>query len=663
MSSITSNFFSSSECERLKSLLKNPEKDLEDIISLLESKVEERSSPLKEPNEYYQSLIDSLTHIGIGIDIVNKDYEILFQNQVLKERFGDFRGKNCFRNYMGLEIPCEFCPMEEALRDNKVEHVELKAADGRSYELISAPFPNPDGTVNKVAEVVIDITERKKTEQKLKESEEKYRILTEQSLMGIFIFQEGRFKYINQAVSDMNGYTIEEMLNWTGSDIAKTIYREDLENIMNRLKRSEQGDLDDSSSSNFRIITKTGQLLWVEEYNKRIEFQGAPASLVTLIDITNRVESEYNLRESEERYRGLINNITDIIFELNINGKCTYVSNQLFEISGFHPEELIGQNLFKFLHPEDFSNIIKEVKEAFNSGSRISADFRLIHKDGHYVPVSSNFNVIRINDEQRFIGVLRDNTEKRKAELKLRESELELIKLNNLKSELLRRTSHELKTPLVSIKGFSDLLLELHREKMDDYVVSTLNEIRKGCVRLENLISDILKTAELESDTIEVRKSEEDLTFLIKVCINELKGLSELRNQTINMEIEEHLYIQIQKEEIHKVISNILGNAIKYTPPNGSIDIKSKVQKDSILISVKDSGMGFTEEEKDRIFKQFGKIERYGQGLDVVSEGSGLGLYISKKILELHDGKIWMESEGRNKGSTFYFSLPLIDKF
>ncbi len=73
--------------------------------------------------------------------------------------------------------------------------------------------------------------------------------------------------------------------------------------------------------------------------------------------------------------------------------------------------------------------------------------------------------------------------------------------------------------------------------------------------------------------------------------------------------------------------------------------------------------MGFTEEEKDSIFKQFGKIERYGQGMDIVSEGSGLGLYISKKIIELHDGKIWMDSEGRNKGSTFYFSLPLIEKF
>ncbi|MCK4287529.1 MAG: PAS domain-containing protein, partial [Candidatus Lokiarchaeota archaeon] len=170
MSNVKSNIFSSSEGEQLKSLLKNPEQDLEEIISLLERKVEERSNPLRETDEKYQSLIDGLTHVGIGIDIVNKDYEVLFQNQILKERFGDCRGKNCYRSYMGLEKPCEFCPMEEALKYNRVERIELVAADGRSYELISAPFPNQEGLINKVAEVVIDITDRKQTEKKLKES-------------------------------------------------------------------------------------------------------------------------------------------------------------------------------------------------------------------------------------------------------------------------------------------------------------------------------------------------------------------------------------------------------------------------------------------------------------------------------------------------------------
>jgi len=240
-----------------------------------------------------------------------------------------------------------------------------------------------------------------------------------------------------------------------------------------------------------------------------------------------------------------------------------------------------------------------------SSGKLHDYEVKLRRKDNTEFYGSVSFDLIELRGKKIIQTSLRDITKSKNAEL-------EMIKLNNLKSELLRRTSHELKTPLVSIKGFSDLLLDLHKEDLDDYVISTINQIRKGCNRLQNLINDILKTAELESGAIQAHKSEVDLS---------------------------------------------------YTPPNGTIEIRSEIQKNSIIISVKDNGLGFTEEEKGRIFKQFGKIERYGQGLDIVSGGSGLGLYISKKIIELYGGKIWVESEGSKKGSTFYFSLPLIEKF
>ncbi|MCK4382166.1 MAG: PAS domain S-box protein, partial [Candidatus Lokiarchaeota archaeon] len=173
------------------------------------------------------------------------------------------------------------------------------------------------------------------------------------------------------------------------------------------------------------LVTPDGKQAWYEINRIPLHDMGGNVVgiLVTYEDISIRKFSEQKLKESEEKNRGLINNITDIIYELDINGKCTYVSNQLFEISGFHPEEMIGHNMFQYLHPEDFSSITEKVKEVFNSGLRVSADFRLRHKDGQYIPVSSNFNVIRINDQERFTGVLRDNTEKKKAELKLRESE------------------------------------------------------------------------------------------------------------------------------------------------------------------------------------------------------------------------------------------------
>ena len=125
------------------------------------------------------------------------------------------------------------------------------------------------------------------------------------------------------------------------------------------------------------------------------------------------------------------------------------------------------------------------------------------------------------------------------------------------------------------------------------------------------------------------------------------------------IDIEENMITKLDKERIYEVISNLLINAIKYTPVGGQITINSTKKDNSYIISVKDNGIGLTKEERNQLFKQFGKIERYGQGWDVGIEGTGLGLYICKEIVDLHGGEIWVQSAGRNKGSTFYFSLPI----
>jgi PAS domain S-box-containing protein len=619
--------------------------------------------------------------------------------------------------------------------------------------------------------IVRDITETKLAVQKLKESEEKFRTITEQSLMGVIIIQDGRVIYVNEAESSIMEYTIQELMEWSQEDLFKHIHPDDIAKAINRSREKQQGQ-EVPPFFSYRIVTKSGKAKNVEINTQEIEFNEKPATLTYVLDVTEK-------KEAEQKYESLINNLTDIVLELDMKGIVSYSNHQCYDILGYQPSEIIGKSAFNFIYPEDISIIAEKMKEAFSTKKLVSVlQYRLVHKNRDIIHTSAMGKYVNVGGNEKFIVTIRDITFQKKIEQELKlseekyrllfdntpvgiglstidgrvldsneaitkltgfsaedlnkigassiyadqnqrseilkllkksgklrdyevtlrrkdnteflgsvsfdlldlrgekiiqtslrditkskEAELELIKLSNLKSELLRRTSHELKTPLVSIKGFTDLLLDLHREKLDDYVVSNLNQIRKGCIRLEYLISDILNAAELESDTIQARKSEEDLSFLIKFCVKELKGLSELRKQIIKIEILEPLVILIEKEEIHKVISNILSNAIKYTPPYGTIKIRSEIQDDFIVISVKDNGIGFTEEEKSRIFKQFGKIERYGQGMDIISEGSGLGLYISKKIIELHGGKIWVESEGSKKGSTFYFSLPLIEKF
>ncbi len=188
---------------------------------------------------------------------------------------------------------------------------------------------------------------------------------------------------------------------------------------------------------------------------------------------------------------------------------------------------------------------------------------------------------------------------------------------------------------------------------------SIIDEIKQGCFRLENIIGDLLKSSKLESGLVQLNRTYGNLTFLIKYCVREVESIAKGRNQTISLNLRDKIMTVFEKEKIHDVIVNLLINAIKNTPRNGKISIESMNNENFIVISVLDNGIGITKEEKSKLFTQFGKIERYGKGLDLGIEGSGLGLYIAKEIVELHGGEIWADSDGRNKGSTFSFSLPI----
>ncbi len=138
-----------------------------------------------------------------------------------------------------------------------------------------------------------------------------------------------------------------------------------------------------------------------------------------------------------------------------------------------------------------------------------------------------------------------------------------------------------------------------------------------------------------------------------------------IKQRDINLEFElkDDLFLEIDRIRIEQVILNLLSNAIKNTPPNGKITIKTFQVDNSVQLSIRDTGIGLTREEIDKLFTRFGKIERYGEGLEYIDiQGTGLGLYISKEIIDLHEGQIWVESAGRDKGSKFSIKIPKIDK-
>jgi PAS domain S-box-containing protein len=470
-------------------------------------------------------------------------------------------------------------------------------------------------------------------------------------------------------------------------------------------------------------------------------------------------------KEAEEKYRGFVNNISDIIYELDINGKCSYVSHQLLSISGFSSEEMIGQNVFNFVHPDDLIKVAEEVKIAFNSDDNRYIEFGLRHKDGYYVPISSRFSSITIGEKQKLTGVLVDITERKKAEQKLKESEemfrnlteqtfmgiaivqddvisyanqaildifgysldevkswkpLELLKLfpsndrefilgqqrkqqdgynrsihnykvqffkkngelgwldlfsnpinykgrlgimvsmiditdrmkaenliieenkkllelDEMRKEMITRISHELKTPLTSIYGTIQLLLEDSKEKSSDSIHLEMLELaNRGAIRLKKLIENLLDASLLDSQKIELNIQREDIGEIVELCIHENMNFADNRKLTIISELPNGIFLDVDKLRLGQAIINLISNAVKNTPRYGEIFV-------NIITHHK--------------YIDFGKIERYGLDMDVDIEGSGLGLYISKEIVELHGGKILVESKGRDKGSQFTIRL------
>ncbi|KKK44257.1 hypothetical protein LCGC14_0604520 [marine sediment metagenome] len=385
-------------------------------------------------------------------------------------------------------------------------------------------------------------------------------------------------------------------------------------------------------------------------------FNGNPISSErTFIDVTQRIMTEQRLKESGEKYRRLFESSTDGIVSTDMEGRLIDFNKAFLEMLGYSKEELLQLNFRDITpskwHEMDDNLLFKQLSEGKGRGVY---EKEYIRKDGTIFPINIRFWIL--NDEQGdpniMWAIVRDITSWKTIDDERKE-------LSELKTEFLRRASHELKTPLISIKGFSELILSSYKEELNPEVISNLTEIIKGCRRLQTIINDLLHASRLETIDPKPRLEEEDLTFLIKYCVNELKSVIVKRRHSVNLEVHDSLIARFEKEEIHDVISNLLINAIKYTPPNGKINIKMELLEDTVIISVSDNGIGFNQYQKNSIFKQFGKIERYGQGLDLGIDGTGLGLYISKRIVESHGGKIWMESEGINQGSTFYFSIPL----
>ncbi|MFX0133157.1 MAG: PAS domain S-box protein [Candidatus Hodarchaeota archaeon] len=265
-------------------------------------------------------------------------------------------------------------------------------------------------------------SEEKSLESKLKESEEKYRTITENSLVGISIVQDNQLKYANQTCADILGYSIEELMNWKISDIHKVIHPQDLDILLNIVEKDR--DLKEPVIIQYRAIKKNGEIIWVDNYTKQIMYEGNPAILIITVEITDKKDKEQKIKESEEKYRLITENAYDMICVIDEKQKVEYINEEVHKkLLGYNKDDLIGKNALEFAHPDDIPALLQELKEKWDIGYGIH-EHRFKRKDGTYAWVEVKGTKFFDKDgNAKILLIGRDMTERKQSEQKIRESE------------------------------------------------------------------------------------------------------------------------------------------------------------------------------------------------------------------------------------------------
>jgi len=504
-----------------------------------------------------------------------------------------------------------------------------------------------------------DINERKIAEENLKESEKKYRNLIENLDVGFYqVKLNGEMLNHNSAHNVILGYDPLESL------IGKNV-SEFWQNPEDRGKYLEILTKEGVARGYIcHVKTKTGRKITLELNSHLIKDKdGWPIQIDgTITDVTEKFNLERRLRESEEKFRSLYENTPFSIVLLDSKGVIVDINPRSAEVFGYKKEELVGK-MFKdvpVLHPNYLPKIIKLFKKFIKGEIFHRIDLQAYKKNGSLIWVNLQAGLINIGGETYVQAIFNDITSQKEAEILIKEEIQKLKELDTIRKNLISRVSHELKTPLVSISGGSELLLTLYKDKFEAAQLEIIELIEKGGKRLRHLVENLIDISRVDYKKLQLTKKPTNLSKIIKDCVKELDYWVKERKLNLVISVPENLELKIDQIRIEQVIINLLSNAIKNTPPEGEIGLNLNKKGNWAELRVSDTGIGLTMEEMYMLFTRFGKIERYGSGYEYVDiQGTGLGLFISKEIIDLHEGEIRAESAGRNKGSTFTVKLPI----
>jgi PAS domain S-box-containing protein/diguanylate cyclase (GGDEF)-like protein len=780
---------------------------LEQRVKELEKEAERRKraeEALRKSEQEKAVILDTMSEHVVYRDTKMK---VLWANRAAGESVGlaaeQLVGRHCYEIWHQRSKPCVVCPAKETLKASQQEEMEITTPDGRIWWIRTYPIRDANGEIARIANVTLEITERKRAEEVLRQSMTLLQHIADHlPVMFSYLDSDRRYVFANRQFEDsfgpgtVVGKTIQEVLSpeiyqevkpridavlagegvdyerigLTGKGDKRSFlvsYRPDKDESGNvngvfallwditEIKQKEEALREseaqkkailDASIDRIRLVDKDMRIIWANKTTAR-ELDIAPEDLVGQIcyeifpdrdtpcpgcptkmaldsgkiehsifhqpkskgikgesywdayavpiknksgdivnlieisrNITERKQAEEALRESEERYRTILDSIEEAYFEADISGNLTFFNDSLCKLLGYTKDELMGMNNRDYMTQESSKRIYKHFNQMYRTGNPIKkVDFEIIRKDGSHGFHETSASLMRDRAGQPigFRGISRDITEHKKAEEALRETD-------RMKSEFISVVGHELRTPLTSMRNAVDIVLGETAGAINENQRKFLSMAERNIDRLSGLINELLDISKIESGKIRIELKPLDLCAPLDMAIASVTSRTKEKSISMHQEIPSDLpQAYGDSDKLEQIFINLLDNAIKFTPEGGDICVTAKLvhnekfgvgvrekpkkvgseelgvwgsglDSNFIEISVADTGIGIPADELEKIFDRF-----YQAGKSITKEikGAGLGLAITKGLIEAHGGKIWAESEV-GKGTKFTFTLP-----
>jgi PAS domain S-box-containing protein len=457
----------------------------------------------------------------------------------------------------------------------------------------------------------------------------------------ILVNKEGKIAFINAQTEKLFGYVRNEMIGQPVEIIIPKRYSEKHPAFRNMFFNSPQARSMGAGRELF-ALRKDGTEFPVEiGLNPLVTTEGTLV-LAAIIDITER-------KRAEERFRLVVESAPNAMILVNTEGKITLVNSQTEKLFGYSRSELIDQGVetliplrFKEKHPGYRNSFFEKPKVRSMGAGR---DLFARRKDGSEFPVEIGLNPIETSEGPLVLAAIIDITERKTQER------------NRLKSDFLANMSHELRTPMNAIMGFSELLIDKKVGELNAKQLEYLNDIHASGSHLLRLINDVLDLAKIESGKIELNIETFNIADAIEEVIQIVRPIANKKEVGLSLDLSKDIdMISIDKNKFRQILYNLISNAIKFNHPQGTIIIETALyNEDSFVMKVKDSGIGIAKENLKKLFIPFVQLD---SGTARKHEGSGLGLSLTKNIIELHNGSISVES-AEGKGTIFSVVLPL----